>query len=697
MNDHIIKQGDVFLVTDRSGDIPAGASRVLGLFARDTRFLSRFEVDVRDLAMILLASYAGDNSVGTIRLTNRERVEEGRVVVGRESIAMTRERFIESGVLYERIEFKNHNVYPVELEVTVRFAADFLDMFAVRGYQSAARGTFDHPRVEASAVRYAYTGIDGVRRGTSLFFDPVPKTISENEAIFSLLLTPHDTKTISVSVRPESDGHLPPVVDVGEARRRLALAVSEHERQSLAIETDYAALQAMIERAQKDMHSLLTDVGYGPIPVAGLPIYAVPFGRDSLIAAYELLLIDPDIAKRTLRTLAAYQGEKHDPWRDEQPGKIMHELRDGELARAGVVPFRPYYGSIDATLLFIVLAGEVYDWTGDVAFMEALRPSLERALRWIDAYGDRDGDGYVEYWKESEKGISNQGWKDSGDSVVHRDGRLARAPIALVEVQGYVYDAKRRMAKLCRAFGETERAASLEAEAEALRARFMKDFWLPEEAYPAMALDADKQPVATVTSNPGHGLWSGIYPPEAAQKVAERLLQPDVFSGWGIRTMSSAAVAYNPMSYHNGSVWPHDNALILLGMARYGFAQHAHRVIGALIDASRHFEYDRLPELFCGYAREDGPPVPYPVACSPQAWSAGAPLLFVRAMLGLWPDASLGIARVRPSLPEHIRHLAVRRLPLGRGRLDIVLERLPDGTTAVRVERNATGLDIVIG
>jgi glycogen debranching enzyme len=406
--------------------------------------------------------------------------------------------------------------------------------------------------------------------------------------------------------------------------------------------------------------------------------------------------MNPEVAKGTIRTMAHYQGSQVDPWRDEQPGKIMHELREGELANSGQIPFTPYYGSIDATPLFLVLLAEYVKWTDDSSIIDEMAPHIRRALEWIERYGDRNGNGFVAYYSESSKGISNQGWKDSGNSVVHRSGQFAEAPIALVEVQGYVYQAKTSLAMIFRKRGTAEWVAwaeQLEAEAEALRERFERSYWLEQERYYALALDKDGQPVETVTSNPGHVLMSGMIHGERAEAVAKRLVSPAMFSGYGIRTMAEGEKAYNPMSYHNGSIWPHDNALCLMGLNAMGYHEEAKTVIEGLLRASCWFENYRLPELFCGHSAERGKPVRYPVACSPQAWAAATPLVFVPAMLGLRLDYPSRRLTLRPILPEGMNELSVRHMRLGSGSLDIRVTRR-NGRFEYEVMSNTTGWTI---
>ncbi|MBC7543974.1 MAG: amylo-alpha-1,6-glucosidase, partial [Candidatus Sericytochromatia bacterium] len=433
-----------------------------------------------------------------------------------------------------------------------------------------------------------------------------------------------------------------------------------------------------IMRNQMDLGTLVVDSVGGPLITAGIPWYAVPFGRDSLITCLQAMIVQPEIAKGTLRFLAHWQGQEVNDWRDEEPGKILHEVRQGQLANLGKIPHTPYYGTIDATPLFIVLLGEYERWTGDAALIDELWEPMERALTWIDRFGDLDGDGYIEYLCRSPRGLAVQGWKDSHDSVIHLDGRVATGPIALVEVQGYVYHAKRSAARLYRIRGLRAIADRLEQEAADLKARFNRDFFLEDANYYALALDGDKQAVRTITSNPGHGLWSGIIAPDRAMATANWLLAPDMFSGWGIRTVSNEMKAFNPMSYHNGTVWPHDNSIIAKGLADYGYKKEACQILEALYEASWHFPYYRLPELFCGFTRggELDVPVRYPVACSPQAWAAAGAFMMLQAVLGIEADAANNLLHIHePMLPVSLERLDVRRLRVGQSTIDLRFTR----------------------
>ncbi|KEO83389.1 amylo-alpha-1,6-glucosidase [Tumebacillus flagellatus] len=698
MDDQVIKENDLFLLTNNRGDVLADSELIVGLFTDDTRFLNRLEVHVENLEMILLSSRVSHDFIGRVKLTNKELVENHEVKVWRESINLERKRFISQGVLYERLLFRNYNIYPVPLSVRVEAGSDFAHMFTVRGYEEAARGNRLPLQTSATGVRFAYDGQDGVKRRTHLQANPAPTEVTADGVLrFQFELPPQGAHEILLTVVPEIDGRQGTVQDPERALTQLKSSYAQWQSEITKVCTDNDAFNRLYDRSTHDMFALLTDLGDGRFPTAGVPIFAVPFGRDSLIAAWQTAAVHPEIMRGTLKTMARHQGTKIDPWREEQPGKILHEIRYGELANLNIIPHAPYYGSIDSTPLFLVLAAEYFDWTGDEQFLRELLPNLEAALTWIDQYGDRDGDGFVEYYQESSKGCANQNWKDSGDSMVHRDGTLARAPLAPAEVQGYVYDAKIRLARLFEQLGSGERAILLRESAEQLKAQFTKTFWMEDQSYVAMALDENKAHVGSVASNPGHCLLSGILEESQARHVADRLLSDDLFSGFGIRTLSASEKAFNPMSYHNGSIWPHDNSLIVMGLKRYGFHEHADRVMSGLIEAAAHFAYDRLPELFCGYSRAEEDPVPYPVACSPQAWAAGTPLTFVRVMLGLMPNVADGVLRLSPSLPRGINQMEVKNLRVGNGSLDLLIQKYNDQHTTWKVLRNTTGLQVISG
>jgi glycogen debranching enzyme len=471
--------------------------------------------------------------------------------------------------------------------------------------------------------------------------------------------------------------------------------------QSLAAATEVCSesllFNSLIDRSLRDLHMLQTTLQGQHFFAAGVPWFVTLFGRDSLIAALQMLAYDPRVAAQTLRLLARYQGQKVDAWRDEEPGKIMHELRVGELAHLNEIPQTPYYGTIDATPLFLILVAQHAAWTGDLTLFRDFRSNIERALVWIATYGDSNGDGYLEYQSASDKGLSNQGWKDSGDAVVNDDGTLAQPPIALVEVQGYVYLAKTSLAGLYAQAGEADRAAQLQREAQELRTRFNRDFWLAEKHYYALALQAEHRPVAVIASNPGQALWTGIADPDKARQTVARLMADDMFSGWGVRTLSTHERRYNPIGYHLGTVWPHDNALIAAGFRRYGFHDEAGRIFTGMVEAATHFTHYRLPEVFAGFRRVDyGIPVRYPVACHPQAWAAGSIPFLLMTALGLVPEAFAQRLRiVQPVLPDFLHQLEVHRLRVGDGYADLRFARHTDGSVAIRVLRVEGQLEVI--
>jgi glycogen debranching enzyme len=675
-----VKEGDAFLYSDLEGNLEQEADYGLGLYSKDTRFLSRFRLTINGRAPVLLSSSSERGYMSHVDLTNPDLYDEKVLAVPQQTLNIRRIRAI-SGRLFERVRMKNYNPFPVTIDVEFAFGADFADIFEVRGMTRDGSRPPAAPKVEDGRIDFVYEGRDGVRRITRIEFgaraDRIDVDDLEAMATFRVHLGPYQTKLIGLSVDPIIEDGRPSSVDFDHAVHELRRSYEEWERESTQVVTDNELFNELLDRSLRDLRALYTQSDGGAVLAAGIPWYVAVFGRDSLIASHQLLMVNTRPARDALELLAAKQGTIEDDWRDEEPGKILHEIRQGELARAGLIPHSPYYGSVDATPWFVLLYAQHFRWTGDLAFAEKLLPAAQAALDWIDEYGDLDGDGFVEYLSRSPRGIKNQGWKDSYDSVVHADGRLAEPPIALCEVQAYVYLAKQRMGDVYRALGRDDDARRLEDEAAALRARFNEAFWMGDEKYFAQALDADKRQVRTITSNPGHALYCGIVDDEKAVPLAKRLLSPDMFSGWGIRTMSKAAAAYNPMSYHNGSVWPHDNALIAAGLKRYGMARSTNRVATALFDAAVNADYMRLPELFCGFTRRTpNRPVSYPVACSPQAWAAGSPFLMLQAMLGISARAHQNLLTVNlPHLPTWLNTVEVRNLAVGDSRISVVFRR----------------------
>jgi len=581
--------------------------------------------------------------------------------------------------------------------IGLRFAADFVDVFEVRGQERPRRGTSSVERLSSDGVLLRYCGLDGVERYTTLCFEPAPARLDTWGAEFKLKLNGGEGTRIVLRAycgSPKEDGW-----DIRRYYR--ALRSSRHglrqaSGRAASLEGSNAVFNELVRRSVADLYMLMTDTPHGPYPYAGIPWYSTVFGRDGIITALLTLWTDPTIAKGVLSFLAAEQATEIDPERDAEPGKILHEMRQGEMARLGEVPFARYYGSVDATPLFVMLAGAYYTRTGDLDTIRGIWPNIQAALQWIDTYGDPDHDGFVEYDSQSAAGLTNQGWKDSGDAIFHADGELANGPIALCEVQGYVYAAKRYAAELAGALGDDTMAARLTEAAETLRRRFEDAFWCEDLSTYAIALDGEKRPCRVISSNAGHALLTGIAAPDRAARVAETLFRVGSFSGWGIRTVAMSAVRYNPISYHNGSVWPHDNAMIALGLSRYDFKQPVLRILTGMFNAASYWEPRRLPELFCGFARRRTGPTMYPVACSPQAWASAAVLALVQASLGLQFDpAAREIRFEHPMLPAFLDHLHVRGLRLGDAEADVLLHRSGEEVAAT-VTRRCGEVRIVI-
>lgn len=689
MDYRVIKEGDVFFLTGLNGDIVLGDDQGHGLYTKDTRFLSRMELFIDGEKPSLLSSTGDKSYVASFRLM-KDAKDEG-------AIEVLRERFIYNGILYERCTLTNYFVNYSNIEFTVSFDADFQDMFLVRKYRTGEVGKMEGIQIGEQDMTLAYVGADNLRRQTCIAWDADDgKGDEAGNVSFPLSLKAKEQKVITFFITPMTEQlSATAPLTYEEGLKKLEASYEAWYANSSRVQSDSTLFSGLYQRGLQDLRMLTTDVGFGDITVAGLPWFAVPFGRDSLITALFMLPVNPELAKGTLRTLAAYQGEKTDPWRDEQPGKIMHEIRYGELVTTNQSPFSPYYGTIDSTPLFLALIGEYYRWTGDLSLSQELKPNMLRALEYIDSALEA-GSGFMAYKQEAEKGFPNQGWKDSANSIIHENGEYAESPIALSEVQGYVYQAKQSLVPVFAELGELELARKLETEADELRVRFEAAFWMEDEQCYAIALDKDQRQVRSVTSNPGHLLMSGLPEERRAKSQSERMLRSDMFNGYGIRTMSTDSTGYYPMSYHNGSVWPHDNAMILLGLGKQGFKDEADRVISGLLQASAHFEYRRLPELFCGHDAKLGHPVPYPTTCSPQAWAAGTSIVFLQAMLGLYPNAAKKEIALSPFLPEGMNELKAERIAIGSGHLSVSVIREANGSTlGVKVLENTTGFDLV--
>jgi glycogen debranching enzyme len=694
-----LKNGDTFAIFDLWGDIGGEPGNSEGLYHRDTRMLSQFQLLLEEARPLLLGSMTqDDNAVFNADLSNPDLLVNGQIALRRENIHLNRIKFVWAGACYERLLVRNYSDRALALRLTFRFASDFADLFEVRGERRAARGTTS-PLLESDrSLRLRYLGLDNVERITHLSFHPAPKTLTCGRAAFDLALKPGETRRIFVRCAVSSGADGDWTGRLFYRRMRAARhALRESSERAASVDSSNSVFNEIVRRSVSDLYMLMTETPQGHYPYAGIPWFSTPFGRDGLVTALMTLWADPTIAKGVLGFLAATQATAIDAERDAEPGKILHELRHGEMANLREVPFGRYYGSVDATPLFVLLLGEYFVRTGDLGTVRSLWPNAEAALAWIDRFGDRDGDGFVEYHRQTKEGLANQGWKDSFDAIFHRDGRPAEGPIALCEVQAYVYGAKRHAAMLAGALGLDDRAHDLEQQAQTLRSRFEAQFWSEELSTYALALDGAKRPCLVVTSNAGQALLSGIASGERAQRTAGTLLSPAMFSGWGIRTVALSEPRFNPMSYHNGSVWPHDNGLIAWGLARYGEKGLAAQVFGGLFDAASYMELRRLPELFCGFARrQHNAPTQYPVACSPQAWAAATPLCLLQATLGLeLLDRSCEIAFYRPQLPDFLDHVHLRNLRLSRGSVDVLLHRHGRNIAATVTRREGDAVVVV--
>jgi glycogen debranching enzyme len=682
-----LKHGDTFLVVDTHGDIGASTGDADGLFHNDTRFLAKLELLVNGLQPLLLGSnLRDDNALLSVDLTNPDFYADGKIVLQKDLLHISRTIFLWRDTAFQRLAMANHGERPISLALSLHFNSDFADLFEVRGLRRTRRGGAEHRVIGRDRTLLSYRGLDGESRLTTLRFDPPPTELTTDKAIYRLTLAPGATRPVflGVSCNEPVDRPAPPFLKAMITARR---ELRDATRSLATIATSNALLNEILCRSVADLQMLMTETRQGRYPYAGTPWYSTTFGRDGLITAMQMLWLDPSVAQGVLRRLAAHQATAVDPLSDAEPGKILHEMRDGEMAHLREVPFRLYYGSVDSTPLFVLLAGLYGERTGDDETLARLWPNIEAALAWIDGPADADGDGFIEYRRASELGLANQGWKDSYDAIFHADGRLAEGRIALAEVQGYVFAAKTMIARAARRLGKEDMARRLEADAERLAERFEAAFWCPDLHTYAIALDGDKQPCRVRTSNAGQLLFSGMVRPERAAIVASGLLQPSFFSGWGVRTVARGEVRYNPMSYHDGSVWPHDNALIALGLARYGHKEAVNHLFKGLFDAATYMDLRRLPELFCGFQRQrNRGPTLYPVACSPQAWASATPFSLLEAALGLEFDPRQGEIRLRqPRLPAFIDEVTLGNLQLGRARADI----------RVRRHRNDVSLEIL--
>ncbi|WP_165357248.1 amylo-alpha-1,6-glucosidase [Sphingosinicella sp. CPCC 101087] len=694
-----LKHGDLFGIFAKDGDCRGGEDGPDGLFFKDTRYLSNLELRIGGSPPLLLSSVVlDDNAALIVDQTNADLHDAGGDRwLARDSLFIGRTKFLRSTTAYERIVVRRFVPLPRPVPIEIIFAADFADLFEVRGEPRPLRGTMEATKIDERSVRFAYRGLDDVARSTTLYLDPAPTFLSAEMARWEVDFGNAERCTILMKADctlGEEGAPEPP--HLVTAYRLLLKANRNRPVRLDSVSTSNERFNAVLDRSASDLQMLLTDTATGLYPYAGVPWYSTIFGRDGIITAMMLLWIAPGIAKGVLQTLASTQAASTDEAADAEPGKILHEMRSGEMAQLGEVPFLRYYGTIDATPLFVMLAGMYLRQTGDLETVRAIWPNIVAALDWIDRHGDGDGDGFVEYHRMTEQGLANQGWKDSYDSIFHADGRLAEGPIALCEVQAYVFAAKVGAATMARAMDEPEHALRLEQQAEELRRKFEESFWDEALGSYVLALDGAKQPCRVLASNAGHALFGGIAAPDRAERVAKLLMSRSFYNGWGIRTLASGEARYNPMSYHNGSVWPHDNALIAIGLGRYGHKAAVARIFEGLTSAAFYDELHRLPELFCGFSRRPKRgPTSYPVACSPQAWAAAAPYALVAATTGLQIDfESDQIAVSEPMLPALLDSLHLKDVAMAGFTADLRFTRKGNGV-ATSIKRRARPAGLV--
>ncbi len=705
----VLRHGALTLVADPFGDVHPD-SRGLGLYLGDTRILSALALLIDAGRPTLLEPDAGGSDRGVVQLTNPElRADPTRSAaaasLATQSLGIRRERRLDPRGLHERLTITNYTLAPQALTMTLLLDADGADIFEVRGYARPGRGHQTPIDVDRGRVEFGYVGLDGIELRTAVTFTMPPDAIEPAgprqdaavAAAWELAIAPGESVALAWDVqatwRPPTPGAAQSPV---ERLEPLAPDVAG-TRPAARLESDDELVNLMLNRGLDDVRLLETG---GPAAgesfvAAGVPWFATLFGRDAILTSLFLLPVLPGLARATLEVLARRQATERDDWRDAEPGKILHELRTGEMARTGELPFARYFGSVDATPLWLLLLGETHAWTGDDALVDALWPNVERALGWLE--GPALHDGLVAYRRRSERGLVNQGWKDSHNSVRDRAGGLAEPPIALLEVQAYAIGAFRAMARQARRRAEPSVGARLEASADDLAARVEARFWVPELRRYAMAIDGRGRPMDALASNVGHALWQKVLDPDRAVAVAQDLAGPRMASGWGLRTYAAGQPGFNPLGYHLGTVWPHDTAIAVAGLRRYGFDAEAGELASGLLDAARHFTLFRFPELFCGFARVDtNVPVAYPVACAPHAWAAASPFMLFRALLGLEADApNHELQIVRPMLPRSVRKMVVRGLRVGDVEVDLLFQSWR-GTTGAEVLRRTGDLSVVV-
>lgn len=695
-----LKYGDSFAVFDRFGDIQSIGNGEQGIYHQDTRYLSRLELHLEDgrRPVFLNSTISRSNSLLTVDLTIPDIYHNGQLAVPQDTVHLFRTRLLWNDVCHEHLRLVNYGMKPADLAFVYEFDADFADIFEVRGARRAKRGRRLATDISDHTIELGYIGLDDIRRTTYLMFHHDEAVLSHDRICFNVTLAPHEVKNfyLSVSCNTRSRPHTPATYK--DILKAVVCEIEEGRGGDCHVRTSNEQFNDWLNRSAADLHLLLSNTDQGPYPYAGVPWFSTPFGRDGIITALQYLWVNPAIARGVLGYLAATQATTVDPDSEAEPGKILHETRKGEMANLGEVPFSRYYGTVDATPLFVKLAGDYYLRTGDRDFIDSIWHNIEASLQWIDEYGDKDGDGFVEYVRMGAKGLVQQGWKDSNDSIFHHDGSNAEGPIALCEVQGYVYDAWNSAAMLADIRGEHDRSRILRQKAAVIMDRFNQSFWCEDINTYAIALDGRKRPCRVRSSNAGHALFCGIATPDYAARTARTLLDESMFSGWGVRTIAQTESRFNPMSYHNGAVWPHDNAIITLGLARYGFQEAAIRILTGLFDASLFLDLYRMPELFCGFSRRPGDgPTLYPVACAPQAWASTVAHACLQACLGLTISYTPQprITFYKPDIPPFLHQVEITNLTLGSGSVDLLIRR-HEHDVGVIVLRRSGEIEVIV-
>jgi len=681
----VLKQGDSFGIFDWFGDIHQVGSGLQGIYHNGTRFLSRLELNINGNRPLLLSSSPReDNQVLVVDLTNPELRFGEQDILKQDTLHIQRRKFLWKARYHEKIVIRNFGMQPVTFALDVHFLADYADIFELRGIARGKKGKRMAPEIDDGCLTFSYVGLDEISRQTILNFSPRPVSINGRSVHYSVSLDAQEDREIDIEIAFVEDRDAGKRISFEQARSEMNVFMQRMYDNCSGIVTSNEQFNDWINRSKSDLITMTTQTRYGLYPYAGVPWFSTAFGRDGIITAMECLWVEPELARGVLQYLSNTQAKESNDFQDAEPGKILHETREGEMANTGEVPFRMYYGTIDATPLFISLAGAYLERTNDMRTIRNIWPHIRQALHWIDHYGDIDGDGFIEYKTKSSKGLTNQGWKDSQDSVFHDDGELAEDPIALCEVQGYVYDAKIRASEIAGALGEVALQEELRNQASALKTKFNELFYSESKQTYVLALDGRKRPCAVRSSNAGHCLFSGIATRERARLTAETLMSDSMFSGWGIRTIATDEARYNPMSYHNGSIWPHDNAMMAMGFSRYGLMNETTRTLSAIFDTSLYMQGKRLPELFCGFTREKGKaPTLYPVACSPQAWAVGAVFMLLQACLGMRIMAAENcIQFCHPSLPAFITDLTITNLRINDQQIALQIRRTTGGVEA---------------